>query len=96
MFEVARVITYPEPFGSRLDERYPWIQRLVRDVARELGCVLIDFGADDVPLDLGMWSADRLHLNARGHAIAADVALRALAEHLSGPAAGRTAARPPR
>lgn len=82
MFEAWRVIAYPEPFGSWIAERYGTLQTLVRDVAREHGCVLIDFGADDVPLSLDMWSRDGLHLNSRGHALAGAIAVRALADHL--------------
>jgi lysophospholipase L1-like esterase len=80
MFEASRVIAYPEPFRSWIAERYGSLQGLVRDVAREHGCVLIDFGADDVPLSLDMWSRDGLHLNSRGHALAGAIAVRALAE----------------
>jgi lysophospholipase L1-like esterase len=80
MFEASRVIPYPEPFATRIAERYGTVQALVRDVAREHDCVLVDFGADDVPLSLDMWSRDGLHLNSRGHALAGAIAVRALAD----------------
>jgi lysophospholipase L1-like esterase len=51
-------------------------------VARRRGALLLDFRAHPASADAGIYSADRIHLNARGHALVAD---RTLGAVLDGP-----------
>jgi EmrB/QacA subfamily drug resistance transporter len=52
---------------------------LAERVARRHGAVLLDFRAHPAGSDPGIYSADKIHLNARGHALVAEDTLRALA-----------------
>lgn len=83
MFDIRQALELPEPWGSRLAERYDPLQELVRDVSRRYDTVLVDFGAESASTDPGIYSADLLHLNMRGHAIAASMAIRRLGVHLA-------------
>jgi len=51
---------------------------LAQRVAHRHGAVLLDFRAHPAGPDAGIYSRDRIHLNARGHAIVAADTLRAL------------------
>lgn len=51
---------------------------LSETVARRHGALLVDFGAHPAGREASIYSADRIHLNARGHAICAAETLRAL------------------
>ncbi|WP_433226423.1 hypothetical protein [Actinomadura formosensis] len=52
--------------------------------AAEFGACHVDNPSDHpVAADPGVYSGDRLHLNARGHAFAAANTVRALAAHLA-------------
>jgi len=54
------------------------MSRLAERVARRHGALLLDFRAHPAGRDAGIYSSDRIHLNARGHAIVAVDTLRAL------------------
>jgi hypothetical protein len=51
---------------------------LAERVARRHGALLVDFRAHPAGADPTIYSTDRIHLNARGHAICAAQTLRAL------------------
>jgi EmrB/QacA subfamily drug resistance transporter len=51
---------------------------LAESVARRHGAVLVDFRAHPAGSEASIYSSDRIHLNARGHAICAAQTLRAL------------------
>jgi lysophospholipase L1-like esterase len=55
------------------------LARVTRAVARLHGAILIRMRTHPASLDPGIYASDRLHLNARGHAIVAAEALRVLA-----------------
>ncbi len=59
-------------------ERIAAYDGVVRRVADEYGCLLVDFWGLAVFDDDVMWSDDRLHLSSDGHARAAGAALEAL------------------
>jgi lysophospholipase L1-like esterase len=84
MFGMPRDLSFPEPFGSRLATRMGHWQQVVRDVAHARGTILIDFEHHPLAGDPRLYSDDMVHLNARGHAVAASCAVEALAAHLSG------------
>jgi EmrB/QacA subfamily drug resistance transporter len=52
-------------------------------VARRHGAVLVDFRSHPAGADPTIYSSDRIHLNARGHAICAAQTLRALEERVA-------------
>jgi lysophospholipase L1-like esterase len=79
LFGMARNLTIPEPWGSRLLSRMDAWQATVRNVGRERGAHVIDFASHPAAGDPAMYSSDLIHLNTRGHAIAATAAVRFLA-----------------
>jgi EmrB/QacA subfamily drug resistance transporter len=54
------------------------MSRLAERVARRRGATLLDFRTHPAGGDAGIYSADRIHLNARGHALVADRAVTVL------------------
>ena len=74
---VASGLVPPEHAGP-LDERMRALAALTRRVARRQGAVLVEMRGHPASADPGVYAGDRLHLNARGHAIVAGEALRVL------------------
>jgi hypothetical protein len=54
---------------------------LAERVAHRHGAILVDFRSDPAAPEAGICSSDRIHLNARGHAICAAQTLRALEQY---------------
>ena len=75
---VASGLVPPEHAGP-LDERMRALAALTRRVARRQGALLVEMRGHPASADPGLYAGDRLHLNARGHAIVAAEAVRALA-----------------
>ena len=78
-FDMSRSDALPEdhkPHWRSLIER---LTELTRRVARRHGVLLIEFGDHPASADASIYSSDRIHLNARGHAICAAVTTQALA-----------------
>jgi lysophospholipase L1-like esterase len=88
--EVIMMAPFDMSLSSAVDEeRKPAVRALTdamstlaKRVSRRRGALLVDFGADPSGADPGTYSADRIHLNARGHALVAD---RTLGAVLAGP-----------
>jgi lysophospholipase L1-like esterase len=66
------------PMGSLLRKRGDALAAAVRDLLPRDGVLFVDNWADESLEDLRYWSADRLHLNALGHARVASNVLTAL------------------
>ncbi|MFN8573299.1 MAG: SGNH/GDSL hydrolase family protein [Gemmatimonadaceae bacterium] len=61
------------PLARRLESRVRAMNEAVREACRSSGAILVDFAAyEDVGSDPRLWSDDRLHANALGHARIAD------------------------
>lgn len=56
------------PLAKRLAPRVFALNDTLRDVASRTGAILVDFAAHDMASDPRLWSEDRLHANAEGHA----------------------------
>jgi lysophospholipase L1-like esterase len=94
MFDISRSSLVPEAFRAPLGERLRELSARTAAVAARNGAWHVDCTTHPAAADDGIYSADRLHLNARGHALAAMEALRVLIAHLPGarpdhPPAGR-------
>ena len=59
-------------------DRFALFNDTVREVAEDAGATLVDLGHVTALTDRRFWNADRLHLNAAGHARAAAAVLAAL------------------
>ncbi|MEU6750683.1 SGNH/GDSL hydrolase family protein [Spirillospora sp. NPDC046719] len=74
----------PARFREVLSARTRRLNELAAEVAAEHGACHVDNPpGHPVAADPGIYSTDRLHLNARGHAFAAANTVRALAAHLA-------------
>lgn len=63
------------PLGGLLRRRAVDVTTATAELCAELGCTFVDVFADPVLRRAEFWSADRVHLNPRGHARAASVVL---------------------
>lgn len=93
----ARVITFTLPDLSHVmplarifRTRLPLMNQAIRDAAAGTGAIVCDFATYPVASDPRLWSDDRLHANAAGHARIAE----ALADHLGLPSTNRQWAEP--
>jgi len=83
---VVMTFTLPDvsrrmPIRGALPKRTAALNHELREVSARSGAMLLDLAAFEVSADPRMWSPDRLHLNAAGHARTAH----ALAYHLAVP-----------
>jgi hypothetical protein len=69
-----------EPVWRSLIER---MSALAETIAARHGAVLVDFRSHPAGPEPGIYSSDRIHLNARGHAICAAQTLRVLEQHVA-------------
>ena len=74
---VASGLVPPEQ-AAVLDGRMRRLAELTRRVARRHGAILVEMRGHPASADPGVYARDRLHLNARGHAIVGSEAVRAL------------------
>jgi lysophospholipase L1-like esterase len=68
----------PAGQAAVVDGRMRRLAELTRRVARRHGAVLVEMRGHPASADPGVYARDRLHLNARGHAIVGSEAVRAL------------------
>jgi lysophospholipase L1-like esterase len=68
----------PPEHAAALDVRMRRLAELTRRVARRHGAMLVEMRGHPASADPGVYASDRLHLNARGHAIVGGEAVRAL------------------
>ncbi len=69
----------PEEYAPALDERLGSLAAVTRTVAERHGALVVDMRSHPASADVDVFSSDRLHLNARGHAIVAGETARVLA-----------------
>jgi lysophospholipase L1-like esterase len=68
----------PREHATALDGRMRRLAQLTRRVAQRHGASLVAMRGHAASADPGVYASDRLHLNARGHAIVGSEAIRAL------------------
>lgn len=83
LYDLARSGLVPEPYATGMAERFDALDVLTADVAAEQGCVFVDNHSHPLSSDPAIYASDRVHCNARGHAIAATTAIRTLHGHLA-------------
>ena len=72
----------PEEYEAELDERLAGLAAATREVAARHGAMLVEMRGHPICADPGVYARDRLHLNARGHAIVASEAIRVMSDAL--------------
>ncbi len=68
----------PAKYAQSVDERFAALAEVTRTVALRHGAVLVEMRGHPASADAGIYASDRLHLNARGHAIVGTESVRAL------------------
>lgn len=66
------------PLARLIAPRIAALNRALADASRATGSILVDFAAHPVSTDARLWSKDRIHANAAGHARIADALAHAL------------------
>jgi hypothetical protein len=89
-FDMSQSDLLPDEFKPTWRSLIERMSALAERVAWRHGAVLVDFRDHPAGADAGIYSSDRIHLNARGHAICAAHTLNALAKLSTEP--GRQAA----
>jgi lysophospholipase L1-like esterase len=73
----------PPEYASSLDERMLALAEVTRTVAGRHGAMLVEMRDHPASADPDVYSSDRLHLNALGHAIVGTEAVRVLSDALA-------------
>jgi lysophospholipase L1-like esterase len=73
----------PPEYAASLDERMRALAEVTRTVARRHGAMLVEMRDHPASADPDLYSSDRLHLNAFGHAIVGTEAIRVLSDALA-------------
>jgi lysophospholipase L1-like esterase len=84
LFDFGRSGLLPAEAAAVVVERVPLLCKVTEQVAVEHGGWFVDLVTHPASGDPGIYSADRLHCNARGHAIAAAETVRTLSRALPG------------
>jgi lysophospholipase L1-like esterase len=85
MIELMDIVSsglVPAEYAGPLDERMRALAGITRAVASRRGAMLVEMRGHPASADPAVYSSDRLHLNARGHAIVAAEAVRVLSSAL--------------
>jgi lysophospholipase L1-like esterase len=72
----------PAAYEAELDERLAGLAEATGEVAAWHGAMLVQMRGHPICADPGVYASDRLHLNARGHAIVASEAIRVMSDAL--------------
>jgi EmrB/QacA subfamily drug resistance transporter len=78
-FDMSTSDALPDDYKPHWRSLIDRLTQQARRVARRNGALLVEFGDHPAGADASIYSSDRIHLNARGHAICAAVTARALA-----------------
>jgi lysophospholipase L1-like esterase len=79
LLDIVAAGLIPDEYAEALDARMRSLATVTRTVAERHGAMLIAMREHPASADPAVYSSDRLHLNARGHAIVGSEAVRVLA-----------------
>jgi lysophospholipase L1-like esterase len=80
LFDLPRSGLMPNHLTAPAIERFDRLDAITAEVAREVGGLHVDTHHHPRTSDPGIYSGDRIHANARGHAIAFAAVVRSLAD----------------
>ncbi|WP_018656881.1 SGNH/GDSL hydrolase family protein [Actinomadura flavalba] len=83
MLDITKAGLVPAKFERYVSDNTRVLAKLTEELSDELGAVYVHFTDHPLSTDTGIYSSDRLHLNARGQAFAAAHKMRALARRLA-------------
>ncbi|GAB3652060.1 hypothetical protein GCM10027589_09250 [Actinocorallia lasiicapitis] len=78
LFDIDAAGLAPEPLAGRIGPRLRELSALTEKITLRHGGLHVAFTDHPGSADPSNWSSDRIHLNAKGHALAADLTLAAL------------------
>ncbi|KAB2592762.1 SGNH/GDSL hydrolase family protein [Streptomyces arboris] len=81
LFDVARSGLVPPEHADGMARRFDELDRITAGLARALGGIHVDTHHHPLAADPGIYAADRIHANARGHAVAFAAIATALSNH---------------
>lgn len=81
LFDLARSGLVPPEHADAMARRFDELDRITADLAHALGGIHVDTHHHPLAADPGIYSADRVHANARGHAVAFAAIATTLAQH---------------
>lgn len=84
LFDLPRSGLVPAPHAVAMAERFDRLDAVTRAVAAEQDAIHVNTHHHPLAADPGIFSADGIHANARGHAVAAAAIATALADGLPG------------
>ena len=84
LFDLARSGLVPSAVAGDLARRFDELDRITADVSRAVGGIHVDTHHHPAAADAAIFAADRVHANARGHAIAFAAIVRTLAGSAEG------------
>jgi lysophospholipase L1-like esterase len=79
LFDLGRSGLVPEPYAAPLAERFDRLDGVTAAVALDHGAIHVDNHHHPLGTDPSIYASDRMHGNARGHAVAAANLIKALA-----------------
>jgi lysophospholipase L1-like esterase len=80
LFDITRAGLIPEKYAGRLSENVRRLSALTSRVAASHDAWFVDLTGHPAGVDPSIYGSDLIHLNAKGHAIAAAETLRVIAE----------------
>ena len=81
LFDLARSGLVPAEYAPAMVERFDDLDAVTRRVAAEVGALHVDTHRHPRAADPAIFASDRMHANARGHAIAFAAVVRVLSAH---------------
>jgi lysophospholipase L1-like esterase len=90
LFDLARSGLLPAHLADVMADRFDQLDAITREVVSDAGGIHVDTHHHPRAADPAIFASDRIHANARGHAIAFAAIVRALADSLRAPR-GRSA-----
>jgi lysophospholipase L1-like esterase len=82
LFDLARSGLLPPGLAPEMVRRFDALDDVTARVASTFGALHVDTHHHPRAADPAIFASDRIHANARGHAIAAEAVMRALSAHL--------------
>jgi lysophospholipase L1-like esterase len=83
LMDIVAAGLIPPEHAAALDERMGALAQATREVAARHGAMLVAMRGHPICADPDVYASDRLHLNARGHAIVASEAIRVMGDALA-------------
>ena len=84
LMDIVAAGLIPDPYAEPLDARLRSLATVTRTVAERHGAMLVEMRTHPASADPGVYASDRMHLNARGHAIVGSEAVQVLGAALPG------------